>query len=179
MTADVNPESYANKTRLQRVRWSRVTPLALVGLLLSLGMLLAAAVSLQRYLEADKQLTIRAGGKQGLTPGDEWALRFPKSALVDQRERALNQLIAFAVGALIAFVATIWLVRRRIAAQPRLIEAFVEPLPDHICKNCGYDLRGSESEQCSECGGKMTLAISLDSDSAETEAGTRRVQNKN
>jgi len=152
MTEDVNPESYANKTRLQRVRWSRVTPLALVGLLLSFGMLLAAGVSLQRYLEADVQLTIRTGGKQGLTPAEEWTMRFPKSALVDQRERALNQLIIFAVGAFIAIAATIWLIRRRIAAQPRLIEALVEPLPDHICKNCGYDLRGSESERCPECG---------------------------
>ncbi len=173
MTEDVNPETYANKTRLQRIRWSRVTPVTVVGLLLSLAMLLAAVVSLQRYLQADEQLTIRTGGKRRLTPVEEWTMRFPKSALVDQRERALNQLIIFAVGASIAFVATVWLVRRRIAAQPQLIDALVEPLPDHICKNCGYDLRGSESERCSECGEKMTFSNSLGSDSAEVIAGTR------
>lgn len=152
MTDEVNPEHYANRTLVRRLRWRRIMPLVMVALFLTLVLLVAASISLQRYLEADAQADARDGKKLGLTPVDEWTMRFPKAALAEQRQQALTQLIVFGVGMIIVAVASIWLIRKRLAEQPDLADLIVEPLPDHICKNCGYDLRGSKSNVCSECG---------------------------
>ena len=155
MTDEVNPEHFANKTLVRRLRWRRIMPLVMIASLLTFGLFVAASISFNSYLEADAQADIRNGKKLGLTPADEWAMRFPKSSVDDQRQQALTQLIAFGIGILIVIVASVWLIRKRLAEQRDLADLIVEPLPDHICKNCGYDLRGSDSKVCSECGCSM------------------------
>ncbi|MFH1747038.1 MAG: hypothetical protein ABIG44_08335 [Planctomycetota bacterium] len=56
---------------------------------------------------------------------------------------------ATTVGAALAAILTLWLVRRRITCNLRLE---LRKLGQPICLACGYDLTGNVSGRCSECG---------------------------
>ncbi len=47
--------------------------------------------------------------------------------------------------------------------MPSLVRAFRVHLrkaaPGHVCKQCGYDLRGTPSSRCSECGALNELSV--------------------
>lgn len=59
------------------------------------------------------------------------------------------RLLAPGIGAMVAGVLTLWLVRRRITLNVRQ-QLMERGLP--TCLACGYDLTGNVSGACSECG---------------------------
>lgn len=61
----------------------------------------------------------------------------------------LWSICATAVGAALASLLTLWLVRRRIARNMRA-ELLKRGKP--TCLSCGYDLRGQQDPRCPECG---------------------------